>query len=145
MAKRTYLLDTSVLLTDSKSIFSFGRNDIIIPLKVLEEIDNHKKRQDGVGVNARHAIRILDNLRAKGSLQKGVRIARGKGLLFVKGYDSEHCPKDLDINTPDNQIVVTGLTEKQNNATELAAKIGDEKKIIFDKMQSIESLKKSLI
>ena len=115
MKKKSYVLDTSVLLTDCNSIFSFGRNDIIIPLKVLEEIDNHKKRQDGVGVNARRAIRILDNLRAKGSLQKGVRIAKGKGLLFVKGYHSEHCPKDLDINTPDNQIVVTGLTEKHHN------------------------------
>ena len=86
MAKRTYLLDTSVLLTDCNSIFSFGRNDIIIPLKVLEEIDNHKKRQDSVGVNARGAIRILDNLRAKGSLQKGIRISRGKGLLFVNSF-----------------------------------------------------------
>ena len=39
MAKKTYVLDTSVYLTDSNCINSFGNNDIVIPLKVLEEID----------------------------------------------------------------------------------------------------------
>ena len=43
MAKKIYVLDTSVYLTDSNSFLSYGNNDIIIPLKVLEEIDNHKK------------------------------------------------------------------------------------------------------
>ena len=42
MAKKNYVLDTSVYLTDANSIFEFGNNDIFIPLKVLEEIDNHK-------------------------------------------------------------------------------------------------------
>ena len=48
MRKKTYLLDTSAILTDRDAISSFGRNDILIPLKVLEEIDNNKKRQDTV-------------------------------------------------------------------------------------------------
>ena len=60
MAKKTYVLDTSVYLTDSNCINSFGNNDIVIPLKVLEEIDKHKKRQDSVGLNARNIIRNLD-------------------------------------------------------------------------------------
>ena len=58
MAKKTYVLDTSVCLTDAGSIRSFENNDIIIPLKVLEEIDNHKNRQDGVGINARNIINV---------------------------------------------------------------------------------------
>ena len=36
MAKKNYVLDTSVYLTDANSIFEFGNNDIFIPLKVLE-------------------------------------------------------------------------------------------------------------
>ena len=67
-AKKNYVLDTSVYLTDADSIFKFGNNDIFVPLKVLEEIDKHKSRQDGVGVNARNTIRILDSLREKGNL-----------------------------------------------------------------------------
>jgi len=73
--KKIYVLDTSVCLTDADSITSFENNDIIIPLKVLEEIDHHKKRQDGVGINARKSIRTLDTFREKGNLNKGVRIA----------------------------------------------------------------------
>ena len=115
MKKKTYLLDTSAILTDRSSIFSFGRNDILVPLKVLEEIDNNKKRQDTVGANARGAIRILDSLRIKGSLQKGIRIEKGKGLLFVRGYDPLLCPPGLDIENSDTQIIITALTEKQNN------------------------------
>ena len=43
MAKKTYVLDTSVCLADADCIFNYGNNDIVIPLKVLEEIDKHRK------------------------------------------------------------------------------------------------------
>ena len=89
MAKKTYILDTSVYLTDHNSIFSYGINDIVIPFKVLEEVDKHKKRQDTVGSNARQIIRALDSFREKGSLYKGVRIGKGKGLISVKKSKSE--------------------------------------------------------
>ena len=81
--KKNYVLDTSVYLTEATSIYKFGRNDIFVPLKVLEEIDGHKKRQDSVGANARHFIRILDELRSKGSLENGVRVGKGLGILKV--------------------------------------------------------------
>jgi PhoH-like ATPase len=58
--KKIYVLDTSVCLTSANSLYSFKNNDIVIPIKVLEEIDGHKKRQDVVGSNARQTIRILD-------------------------------------------------------------------------------------
>ena len=71
--KKNYVLDTSVYLTEASSIYKFERNDIFIPLKVLEEVDGHKKRQDSVGANARAIIKSLDEIRAKGNLEKGVR------------------------------------------------------------------------
>ncbi len=115
MAKQIYVLDTSACLTDGSAIKSFGNNDVVLPLKVLDEIDAQKKRQDGVGTNARFIIRHLDNLRAEGNLNKGVRIAKGKGILSVKNYDPSVIPDDLNINSPDNQIIATALTEKKNN------------------------------
>ena len=117
MRKKTYLLDTSAILTDRDAISAFGRNDVLIPLKVLEEIDNNKKRQDSVGAHARGAIRILDSLREKGSLQKGVRIGKGKGLLFARAYEPGLCPPGLDIENSDTQIIVTALTELEENPT----------------------------
>ena len=113
--KKTYVLDTNVFLTDAKSIFSFKNNDIVIPLKVLEEIDKHKKRQDGVGLNARASIRILDELREKGNLHKGVRIGKGLGILSVKGYDYDQMPVGCDVQSADNQIIATALTEQSQN------------------------------
>lgn len=108
--KKNYILDTSVYLTEASSVFKFGRNDIFVPLKVLEEIDGHKKRQDSVGANARHFIRILDELRAKGSLEKGVRIEKGLGILKVMSYSclkGAIFPPDLDIRHPDHAIIAT--------------------------------------
>jgi PhoH-like ATPase len=111
-AKKNYILDTSVCLTDADAINKFGNHDIFLPLKVLEEIDKHKKRQDSVGINARKIIRSLDELRASGSLQKGVRLGKGKGILKVMTYeDAEKAafPDDLSKNVPDHIIIATGL------------------------------------
>ena len=114
--KKTYILDTNVFLTNANSVYEFKNNDIVVPLKVLDEIDKHKKRQDGVGLNARSIIRILDDLRAKGNLHKGVRIRRGKGILSVRGYDLEDLPAGCDIESADNEILTTALTEMKKNA-----------------------------
>ena len=113
--KKTYILDTNVFLTNANSVFEFKNNDIIVPLKVLDEIDKHKKRHDGVGLNARTIIRILDDLRAKGNLHKGVRMGRGKGILSVRGYDIEDLPVGCDIESADNEILTTALTEMKKN------------------------------
>ena len=118
MAKKNYLLDTSVYLTDANSIFQFDNNDVFIPLKVLEEIDKHKKRQDPVGAHARRIIRTLDELRTMGDLQKGVRIGKGKGLLKVMSYSclsGAIFPPDLDIRIPDHIILATAKAVQQQH------------------------------
>ena len=76
MAK-TYVLDTNVLLHNPQSIFSFLDNHVVIPLAVIEEIDNQKKRQDEIGRNARIVSRHLDGLRSKGRLSEGIPLPQG--------------------------------------------------------------------
>ena len=110
--KKTFVLDTCVFLSDPNCLKHFEDNDIIIPLKVLDEIDKNKARQDGAGFNARYVIRILDIYRTKGSLFKGVSLGENKGKLFVKHYDTEGLPHDFDLSVPDNQIIATALAEK---------------------------------
>jgi len=112
MAKKNYVLDTSVCLTDAEAIYKFENHDIFIPLKVLEEIDGHKKRQDSVGSNARQFIRTLDELRAKANLEKGVRISKGLGILKVISYSvlkEVIFPPDLDMRHADHVIIATAL------------------------------------
>ena len=115
MAKKIYVLDTSVCMTDANSLTSYSNNDIIIPFKVLEEIDKHKQRQDSVGANARETIRKLDELRAKGSLKDGIRIAKGKGIVKVRTGELQYLPVGSNREDPDNEIISVALAEQKDN------------------------------
>jgi len=117
MTKKIYVLDTSAYLTDYRVIYSYRNHDIIIPLIVLEELDNCKKRPNGVGVNARSIIRILDELREKGNFQKGIRIRKGSGLCFTKAPDLNELPTGYSHSVPDHQIIATALTTKKEFPT----------------------------
>ena len=68
-----------------------------------------------MGVNARETIRKLDALREKGSLYKGARIAKGKGMLYVKLCRNENLPGDLDLSIPDNEIIAVALNQKDEH------------------------------
>ena len=112
MAKKNYVIDTSVFLTDSSCLFKFGNNDLFIAHKVLEEIDKHKKRQDSVGFHARHTIKALDELREKGSLSKGLRLGKGMGILKVE-ESSRPLPGSLSMRVPDHQILGVALAVQE--------------------------------
>ncbi len=112
MAKKNYVIDTSVFLTDSSCLFKFGNNDLFIAHKVLEEIDKHKKRQDSVGFHARHTIKVLDELREKGSLSKGLRLGKGMGVLKVEEA-SRPLPGSLSMRVPDHQILGVALAVQE--------------------------------
>ena len=116
MQKKSYVFDTSVFLTDARAMTHYQDGNIVIPFKVLEEIDRHKKRQDGVGSNARHIIRILDELREEGSLKDGIPLENGCSIC-VKNLDSfgAEIPSDLDTSDADNEIIAIALREKVNN------------------------------
>ena len=58
--RRTYVLDTCVLLADPHAPLKFDEHDVVIPLVVVEELDQMKTRFDEVGANARRAIRLLE-------------------------------------------------------------------------------------
>ena len=117
MSKKIYVLDTNVYLTDYEALYKFGTGDVLIPLKVLEEVDKQKKRQDGVGLNARNFIRVLDELRAKGNLNKGVRIDKGLGIVRAHPSNLSILPEDFDKSLPDNAILSCALSEQQECPT----------------------------
>ncbi len=105
--KKTYVLDTNVLLSDPNALNSFDDNDIIVPLAVLEELDRHKSRQDEVGRNARTVSRMLDDMRQQGSLFTGVKLLCG-GTLKVVSIDAtkvDLLPPELQAAKVDNLII----------------------------------------
>ena len=83
--KKNYVLDTNVLLHDPYAIFKFEDNDLILPIYVIEEIDQFKRDSNERGRNARTISRLLDAQRDKyGTLARGVKIGEGGTLrVFV--------------------------------------------------------------
>ena len=116
MKNKTYILDTNVLLTDANAIFSFEKDNVILPFTVLEELDRHKDRQDEVGKNARETARKLGNLiknNRSGNLIEGISLGEGRGLIKIlsteealgKNSDIEIPTELQEFNTGDNRIV----------------------------------------
>jgi PhoH-like ATPase len=105
-SKKVFVLDTNVLLHDPQAIFHFQEHDIVIPIVVIEEIDNFKKDQTEVGRNARSISRQLDKLRTRGSLSQGVVLDGGGTLnVDVNSYQNEVGFFSLDKHKADNQIL----------------------------------------
>ena len=112
--KKTFVLDTNVLLHDPQALFSFEDNDLIIPMTVIEEIDRFKKELSETGRNARQFSRIMDGLRAKAKLVEGVELETG-GHLRVDLYTEEHLkalPPELRTDQGDNRILAVALHVK---------------------------------
>lgn len=78
-----FILDTNVLIHDPTAIFQFEENGVIIPLKVLEEIDKFKRELSERGRNARAVSRRLDELRKLGRLSDGVALESGGSIQVV--------------------------------------------------------------
>ena len=115
MAIKNFILDTNVLLHDPSSIFKFADNNVIIPLCVIEEIDNFKKEMSELGRNARTIGRTLDSLRTERPLSDGVTLPSG-GTLQVVFTEKEMIVKLFDTNKVDNQILAVALAIREENA-----------------------------
>lgn len=116
--KKTFVLDTSVLLHEAESMFAFEDNTVVIPIAVVEEIDNHKRRLDEVGRNARKVSAQLDALRDRGKLNQGV-LLEGGGTLRVElnHQDSEVLPISFDRHKADNRILTVALALQREKST----------------------------
>ncbi len=111
--EKVFVLDTNVLIHDPNSIFSFADNRVVIPMTVIEEIDQFKKGVDEKSRNARLIGRSLDNLRKTGSLKEGVQTQQG-GIVQVTIHSSDlniDGVKLLDNN--DNRIIGTAAFFKK--------------------------------
>lgn len=82
-AKKIFVLDTSVIIFDPNCFYSFQDNDVVIPIAVLEELDNMKKGTNDRNFSSRDAIRTIENIAGGKSLTEWVPIRKGLGRLRV--------------------------------------------------------------
>jgi len=103
--RKSFVLDTNVLLHNAEAIHSFADNEVVIPIDVIEELDQFKKENTDLGRNARAAIRTLDALREKGRLGEGVPLNEEGGTLRVVLKPGSLTQAGLTEDTPDNRIL----------------------------------------
>ncbi|HNQ06856.1 MAG TPA: PhoH family protein [Tetrasphaera sp.] len=82
--RRTYVIDTSVLLSDPKALLRFKEHEVVVPVVVVTELEA-KRHHPELGYFARSALRFLDDLRiAHGRLDAPVAIGDEGGSLRVE-------------------------------------------------------------
>jgi len=108
--KKNFVLDTNVLLHDPRSMFGFGDNDVVIPIYVIEEIDNFKRDLSTLGRNARQVSRYLDEFRVAGKLKDGVPMSPDHGTIRVLMAERKLSPNHaIEGHSVDDKILAVAL------------------------------------
>ena len=105
--KRTYVLDTSVLLSDPSALFRFDEHEVVIPVVVITELES-KRTHPELGYFARSALRSLDDLRIKyGRLDAPLPLGDKGGVLRVElnHTNSEILPAGFRLGDNDTRIL----------------------------------------
>ena len=103
--KKTYVLDTNVLIQAPEALECFEENLVVLPLAVLEELDNLKKADGEKGENARKAIRKLEKFRTMGDLLEGVELPGGGMVRVERNFVDVRLPEELPEEKMDNRIL----------------------------------------
>jgi Predicted ATPase related to phosphate starvation-inducible protein PhoH len=117
--RKLFVLDTNVLLHEPLSIYSFQEHDIVIPMTVLEELDNIKDRQKDVSREARVAIRTLEDVFRDATpeqITSGICLTEktsGAGCCgLISIFSDHHLPGGEEVFTSkeaDNRIINLAL------------------------------------
>lgn len=110
-AIRTYVVDTSVLLSDPKAVLRFAEQNVVLPLVVITELEA-KRRHPELGYFARSALRLLDDLRVQhGRLDTPLATNNQGGNLRVElnHTDPSALPAGFRLGDNDSRILAVAL------------------------------------
>ncbi len=107
--KKTFVLDTNVLIHDPEAVLHFQDNDIVLPITVIEELDNLKRGNGEIPFSARHALRLIDSFREAGNLSTGVSLPSGGALKVMMDQEVK-----LLKESNDNRIISAAIGLSRN-------------------------------
>lgn len=110
--RKIFVLDTSVIIYDHTAIKNFKEHDVVIPITVLEELDNFKKGNDTKNYAAREFTRYIDKLSGKNTLQDWTSIngpTRGKFKIEMNTNSKVNAERIFDDRKADHKILNTAL------------------------------------
>jgi PhoH-like ATPase len=119
--RRTFVIDTSVLLSDPKAMLRFAEHDVVLPIVVITELEG-KRHHAELGYFARSALRMLDGLRVQhGRLDAPVPVGDAGGTLRVElnHVDPTVLPAGFRLGDNDTRIlaVAANLAAEGNSVT----------------------------
>ena len=138
--KKIFVLDTSVIIHDHRSILNFDEHDVAIPITVLEELDEFKRGNDTKNYEARQFIRYIDDLSGTNSLQEWTAIngpKRGKFKVIMN-------MPDLKINAEEVYVGKKMDHKILNAALSLTLEEKDKKVILVTKDVNLRLKAKAL-
>ncbi len=119
--RRTYVLDTSVLLSSPRALYAFEEHEVVLPVVVLKELEE-KRTHPTLGYNARTVLRSLEAMRIKpdADLRKGVEVTPEGGTVRIEinHVDTSHLPEAIRADkSNDTRIlsVAEGLKREGKN------------------------------
>lgn len=108
--ERTYVLDTSVLLSDPGAIFRFAEHHVVLPVTVVSELER-KRHDPEIGYFARQALRNLDDLRQQHE-RLDFPISVGDGGTFRVELNHSNLsvlPQGLQLADNDSRILAVAV------------------------------------
>lgn len=114
--RKQYILDTSTLIVNPLSFTHFNHSDVIIPIVVLNELDNLKKQPNEAGKNARVCIRLIDDISNKGDISTGI-LLENDSLLKIDASYYENEGNFGNITYGDTQILICAYNYYLNHPT----------------------------
>ncbi len=110
VAQRTYVLDTSVLLSDPRAPFRFDEHAVVLPVVVVSELES-KRNDPEIGYFARQALRILDELRIEHErLDFPVAVGEGGSLRVELNHSNQAVlPSGLQLGDNDSRILAVAM------------------------------------
>ena len=110
VAQRTYVLDTSVLLSDPRALFRFDEHAVVLPVVVVSELEA-KRNDPEIGYFARQALRILDDLRIEHErLDFPVAVGEGGSLRVELNHSNQAVlPSGLQLGDNDSRILAVAM------------------------------------
>ena len=121
--KKTYVLDTTVMIYDPEIFYKLGDADIVVPLAAIKELDGLKKNESNlVAQSAREVSRLLDRISSYANLRgEGCKVSSGARIFIEPNYE-----KVEGLNSEgDRKIIGTALYLKKTGVKNLILATND--------------------
>lgn len=133
-----FVLDTNVLLSEGKqALYSFGEDNVVIPMTVMQELDSKKTSPD-LGYVARSVLKEILSIIGPTVNESVVHMGNGYGNLVIRGFDYSFQNTPTIPQTSDGNILKTAITLRKESGSEVILVSKDTQFSILARINGLE-------